>query len=305
MDSRWLVQWDKCAGTSRWGIKTSNPKDWSSGVNGYQGVAAAINAHDWDVTDNKSGPGSKILKQPVGDVVYRLLSNVSAWANFATTRDNPDTGSTAVPWQEWLSLEYIHNNLHVSYPVWSAQVLSFTSQCWQAQQFRASLAVARWRKASDTCKTSHLQPSTPSSTFITGKTTSSPATLRPSNTVSTSNVDRLAAIWQTLNPDTWFIQGDSPTSKDILTPFHKTDAKYFTSDDVRDWTTLGYQYDGLQRDSNETDDAYMKRIKKSIEKLYSSNTGRVLLADRASLFRQVKVQDHTYDDYVIDVLYDR
>ncbi len=60
----------------------------------------------------------------------------------------------------------------------------------------------------------------------------------------------------------------------------------------------------LERTPGESDTAYIARIKAYVETTYSS-TGRLLLRDSGRLFKHVKVQDHTYDDYLIDVTYDR
>jgi tyrosinase len=71
-----------------------------------------------------------------------------------------------------------------------------------------------------------------------------------------SNVDRLFALWQSLNPDKWFetdIQGyfdakvvgggTSITRRTPLRPFHKdTVGTCWTPDDARDWFKLGYTY---------------------------------------------------------------
>jgi len=102
-----FLKWAQCSGTSRWGIKSTNEKDWTDGVNNFESIADAINAHGWYGVD----PKNDILKHSVSDLVYRLLSNVRTWANFSSTFNNQP--SDQVPWEEWLSLEYIHNNLHV------------------------------------------------------------------------------------------------------------------------------------------------------------------------------------------------
>ncbi|EQL32948.1 hypothetical protein BDFG_04931 [Blastomyces dermatitidis ATCC 26199] len=74
-------------------------------------------------------------------------------------------------------------------------------------------------------------------------------------------LDRLFAIWQTLNPEKWFNadktrpfdqkiigMGDIVTSKAPLRPFHMDEAgTVWTPDGVRDWFKLGYTYPELQR----------------------------------------------------------
>lgn len=125
-------------------------------------------------------------------------------------------------------------------------------------------------------------------------------------TVINSNVDRLYAIWQVLHKDSWFAPGASPRATDPLTPFrHRIDGNkvdYFDSNSTRDLTTLGYQYDVLQRQTDETDDEYVARIKKYVDETYHG-TGDILLHDKDGLFKGKT--DNLYDDYVINVQYDR
>ncbi|KAI0444390.1 tyrosinase [Xylaria telfairii] len=73
------------------------------------------------------------------------------------------------------------------------------------------------------------------------------------------NIDRLFAIWQSLNPEKWFetdIQrffdqkivgsGTLITNKTPLRPFHKdTTGTLWTPEDTRDWFKLGYTYPEL------------------------------------------------------------
>ncbi len=81
------------------------------GINNYPSIAIAINSPAWYDVKDPNTPGGKILRQQASDLVYRLLSNVKLWASFSTTLGNP--ASDPQPWQEWISLEYLHNNLHV------------------------------------------------------------------------------------------------------------------------------------------------------------------------------------------------
>lgn len=98
-----------------------------------------------------------------------------------------------------------------------------------------------------------------------------------------SNVDRLTAIWQSLNPNTWF-DGDSKSLlKKHLTPFHKDgEGTLFTSADVKDWCSLGYEY-------AITKGRHQGNIKSEIGRLYGNNTHK--LPDR--------------DDYILSIKYDR
>lgn len=79
--------------------------------------------------------------------------------------------------------------------------------------------------------------------------------------LSYSFLDRLFAIWQTLNPEKWFTadktrpfdqkiigMGNIVTSKAPLRPFHMDEqGTVWTPDGVRDWFKLGYTYPELQR----------------------------------------------------------
>lgn len=71
-------------------------------------------------------------------------------------------------------------------------------------------------------------------------------------------VDRVFALWQVLNPDSWVLptasalasyttaQGEIQDSQTALTPFYKSyNGTFWNSDDVRDMGVFGYTYDDL------------------------------------------------------------
>lgn len=124
-----------------------------------------------------------------------------------------------------------------------------------------------------------------------------------------SNIDRLFAIWQVLNEKSWFAPEATPPATDKLTPFHhefpnKT-VDYFDSDNVRCWENLGYQYYDLERYDGENDTQYVARIRAYVDKAYRG-TGNTLLEDKGHLFKnELQIQNNTYNDYVINVKYDR
>ncbi|KAJ3471934.1 hypothetical protein MRS44_002033 [Fusarium solani] len=90
-------------------------------------------------------------------------------------------------------------------------------------------------------------------------------------------IDRLLAMWQSLNWKRWWdesadkhpvdpnLPGEpNPPRRDIapnedLKPFHRHDGKpeYWNSDDCRDWTKLGYQYDDLVPHPDAVKDGYL------------------------------------------------
>jgi len=91
-----------------------------------------------------------------------------------------------------------------------------------------------------------------------------------------ANVDRMLALWQAIYPDTYvdptaqqggtytILSGSIQTAKSPLTPFHKdTTGTFFTSNDVRNTTSLGYSYPELiNNPSNNT-------LKATIANLYA------------------------------------
>lgn len=98
-----------CSGTSRYGITSLSPSPKeSAGENNYEAVGQAIRGHQYE-------DKSPINQLTVADLVYRLLTykRYKEWASFASTVTHK--GSTH--WRDYISLEYIHNNLHVSWLV--------------------------------------------------------------------------------------------------------------------------------------------------------------------------------------------
>ena len=65
-----------------------------------------------------------------------------------------------------------------------------------------------------------------------------------------SNIDRLLAIYQALYPQNWISKSGGISPASALYPFRKNDNdaddsnNYWNSDDVRDWTRLGYAVPG-------------------------------------------------------------
>ncbi|KAJ0379592.1 hypothetical protein COL26b_002100 [Colletotrichum chrysophilum] len=115
-------------------------------------------------------------------------------------------------------------------------------------------------------------------------------------------------MWQVLNPDSWF---DPAGGQEKLVPFHndfggERHVDYFNSDDVRAYSTFGYEYDVLVRQKGQEDEEYVAGITSHINKTYHG-TGDVLQHDKGGLFLsgQLGGGDKDYEDYVINVLYDR
>lgn len=101
------------------------------------------------------------------------------------------------------------------------------------------------------------------------------------------NVDRLFAMWQALNPDSWVIPapalmnsyttslGQIQDSKTNLTPFYATaDGGFYNSDMVRDPKALGYSYAevadfSLGPGPNKT---VQSQVRRAINQLYGSSS---------------------------------
>jgi tyrosinase len=88
-------------GTSRHGIVSGDDTSWVGGVENFAATNSALQNPQW--SDGATGN--------IGELVYRLFTKdyFKSWETFASTKyykDHPDT--------DYLSLEYIHNNIHVS-----------------------------------------------------------------------------------------------------------------------------------------------------------------------------------------------
>jgi len=86
------------------------------------------------------------------------------------------------------------------------------------------------------------------------------------------NVDRLLALWQRYNPDSWvkpsedydgtftIDPGTTVDSTTPLKPFRNTPTSFFDSDAVRDVTKLGYTYPELTKYEKDKDAQFRKKI---------------------------------------------
>jgi tyrosinase len=99
-----------------------------------------------------------------------------------------------------------------------------------------------------------------------------------------SNVDRLWAIWQGLNPDAYMSPrpapystfaatgGEAQTKDTPLAPFwDKTGTKFWTSVEVRDTLTFGYAYPETQKWRFPDQKAYQAEIRRAVTALYGTN----------------------------------
>ena len=82
---------------------------WVNGVVNNDKVELALKNHGWYPRKNKPPP-----KGTIEAVVHKLLcTKWTSWETFATTRYDDKLGKPNGA--EFLSLEYIHNNIHVSF----------------------------------------------------------------------------------------------------------------------------------------------------------------------------------------------
>ena len=112
-----------------------------------------------------------------------------------------------------------------------------------------------------------------------------------------SNIDRLWAIWQTLNPDKWFEEdgqrlfdqqtiglGNTVTTNTPLRPFHKDEqGTIWMPDEVCDWLKLGYSYPELRpwlskyrSGSSFNRDSYVTDIFESVNVTYGTSRREAL-----------------------------
>ncbi|EGP84531.1 tyrosinase, partial [Zymoseptoria tritici IPO323] len=95
-----------------------------------------------------------------------------------------------------------------------------------------------------------------------------------------ANVDRIIALWQTIHADkwgasqkaphsTWTIPTGAQLNMDYpLKPFNKDANSYWTSNDAKDWTNLGYDYPEFT-----TSDGSKNSITKFVNALYGRSPG--------------------------------
>ena len=79
-----------------------------------------------------------------------------------------------------------------------------------------------------------------------------------------SNIDRLFAIYQALYPDKYVSERKESSPSGALYPFRKDSGNYWNSNDVRDWTTLGFAVPG----NKELDADGRKELEKYLDENY-------------------------------------
>ncbi|KAL6912417.1 hypothetical protein FSST1_010177 [Fusarium sambucinum] len=240
--------------TSRWGLSNSLDNqdvlttEQTAGIQNNDLVDKALQEPNWSVIE--VGPDQNIptgFNGSILDQVSRLFvpSNFDNYAQFATTAHSGNEPNG------WLSLEMIHNYIHVL------------------------VGGLGWNL--DPSQTPSTGPAQYSYGHMSDLGT---AAYDPIFWLHHCNVDRQFAIYQTNNgKGQWFTgatSGTDPTAQDNLYPFH-TDTKFtnWNSDGVQDWTTLGYTYPDLAPETDSTGRAPLELVQntslRSLENDYVIN----------------------------------
>ncbi|KZS89025.1 Di-copper centre-containing protein [Sistotremastrum niveocremeum HHB9708] len=271
--------YDQARATSRYPpVGYAEPQDleaWVKGVQKDDIVADALAEAKWYKIDPTVHPG----RTGIRDAVHRLLSDnyFTTYRGFATTAKGQSDPKA------YLSLEFVHNNIH------------------------------NWVGGGGE----------QGSPYGHGHMTEVPvAALDPIFWLHHCNVDRQFAIWQALNPNLWFDKpedqlpdkegnwstpgGTVVTPKTPLAPFHKDkNGTVWNSDEVRYLKDLGYSYPELQPWLPKyfvggvfQEELYIADIKAQVNRLYSSTRTAFLAASPDT--EEVKEQD-----YIVNVEYER
>jgi tyrosinase len=110
----------------------------------------------------------------------------------------------------------------------------------------------------------------------------------PANICDLSNVDRLFAIWQALNPNSYTINkkaGDgtfvitsttTETAQTPLAPFHDASGtKFWTSEQVQLTETFNYAYPETQKWTFGSDAEYSRSVQGAVQRLYGGATSDI------------------------------
>ncbi|KAF4990549.1 hypothetical protein FGRMN_8410 [Fusarium graminum] len=285
-----VLPWSLTTGTGRWGIKIDG-EDYTglSGVNNFTAANEFIANMEKPDHWYKYNPGN------LSDSVNRLFCKDynSTWGTFASTKW-PADAKKAKNSPAWLSLEYIHNNVH-----------NITG----GFDFDQSKGVG------------HMSD-VPVAAFD------------PIFWLHHCQIDRLLAIWQALYWDLWWDseEPENPdpnpeepyepdaTPNDLLEPFHTksngSQTDVWTSNDVRNWTKLGYQYDDLDpKPSALNDDGTLNEEQYKIELdsyIHKTYPGSAQVVGTIRTMRGIRIpkglseeEGDAFKDYIINIQYDR
>ncbi|KAK7424587.1 hypothetical protein QQZ08_008597 [Neonectria magnoliae] len=285
--------WSLTTGTGRWGIEIDDAKEYT-GLTGVNNFNAAN-----DFIANMQKPDHWYAYNPgnLSDSVNRMLSKDynHTWGTFASTKwindankgkDDKDKDESS---SAWLSLEYVHNNVH-----------NITG----GSNFDKGKGVG------------HMSD-VPVAAFD------------PIFWLHHCQIDRLLAIWQALHWDLWWDAKESAkpgiapdaTEDTLLHPFHTTtngnkDTDVWTSKGVRDWTKLHYQYDDLEpkpsalKPDGSLDEAqYKTDLEAYVHETYPGTAhvvGTIRTMENIRIPKGLSGEEgKAFDDYIINVKYDR
>ncbi|KAF5594587.1 uncharacterized protein FSUBG_9407 [Fusarium subglutinans] len=300
------LPWSKCSATSRYGLFSEDGINFR-GLEGYNNFDQANYILDnfdknwYNPYDPKNEDRKKLFKPPgtLADAVNRLFSKkyTDSWETFASTKywkESCQKVSTG-----YLSLEYIHNNVH-----------NLTGGSNYSEPGEEDIGGYGLGHMSDV----------PVSAFD------------PVFWLHHCNIDRLLAMWQSLNWGAWFDEPDflkgtgkveDKTQYDNLLPFHAIETEdpttgYWTSRLVKDWTKLGYQYDDLRPQPDAilpegglNEEKFKSDLEKHIQDIYPSIQMYydALLKDKkvsnVDFFGPHNTDNETWNDFLINVIYDR
>ncbi|RWA09877.1 hypothetical protein EKO27_g5246 [Xylaria grammica] len=284
------LPWSQCSGVSRYGITQTGDNAYAGleGVNNFEAANESINKYS-DPSLNPYPEGDPnhdkwVAPGSLADAVNRMFSKDynRTWATFASTKwwnDSERKISTG-----YMSLEYIHNNVHILAGGYSLEtglghmsdvpVAAFDPLFW-LHHCNVDRLFAMWQVL---------------------------------------NWDE----WWTAPDPSLANTTDNPTPDDPLQPFHNKDngdpkRDFWTSTEARDWTKLFYQYDDLvpkqgaiKADGTLNEEQYKKDLLAHIEAIYPSTKRYVrgirILPDFPEFFGG---NDNSWDDYIINIIYDR
>ena len=108
------------------------------------------------------------------------------------------------------------------------------------------------------------------------------------------NVDRLWAIWQDLNPESFMTRRRAPYStfsaeggefEDRTTPlapfWDKSGTEFWTSDEIKNSALFGYAYPETQKWRYQSTEAYREALRQSVTALYGTNVFTEFVANVA------------------------
>ncbi|KAF4461201.1 hypothetical protein FALBO_12005 [Fusarium albosuccineum] len=298
------LPWGDCTAISRYGLFSKDGKTFTGldGDNNFkeanttfsQFSANWYNPYKQGKEDEFEPPGT------LADAVNRLFSPeyTDTWDTFASTKWWKESAQDVS--SGYLSLEYIHNNVH-----------NLTGGSNYQPPGKGDIGGYGLGHMSDV----------PVAAFD------------PVFWLHHCNIDRLLAMWQALHWDAWFDKPGfldngaasypDPSKFDNLLPFHDIETDdpktgYFTSEKVRDWTKLHYQYDDLKPKPEAilpsgklNEERYKVDLLAHIHEIYPSTIKyyEKLFEDEriknSDFFGPHNTQNVTWNDYIINVVYDR